>query len=81
MPNTIRILCPFYITHSTKATKRGNQKYTISCEEIKNNIGFNMINQLSFNRYEDQKSYIELFCSTYDFTECPYYKAIYEKYK
>nr|DAI95303.1 MAG TPA: hypothetical protein [Bacteriophage sp.] len=77
MPNTVLVLCPFYITHSSG---RGQWQYTITCEDIRNNMGFVMRNQIRFIDDDEQKAYLDMFCCTYGYKECPYYKALYEKY-
>lgn len=41
---TARIKCPFYVAHNRGA---GNS-ITITCENIKTNMGFNVKNRLSF---------------------------------
>lgn len=78
MPNDIRATCPFYITHRIG---KGKWDYTITCEDIQNNIGFEMRNQLRFVTYDEQRDYLDLFCGAEKYCDCPYYKLIYKKYE
>lgn len=77
MPNTgYVVICPFYITHA-----EGKVQHTITCECIKNNMGFSMLNQLRFLDIEEQAGWLELFCSTHMYMDCPYCQSIYQKYE
>lgn len=78
MPNMGDIvLCPFYTTH--KESKKQWQS-TITCEKIKNNMGFKMRNMLRFFDIEEQKAFMGMFCSC-SYKDCPYCIAIYKKYE
>lgn len=50
------------------------------CEDIKNNLGFEVKNMLWFSNLTERKDWMDLFCSD-KYTECPYYRAIYKKYE
>lgn len=77
MPNLEVVMCPFYITHS-----RGRSwQNTITCERIKNNMGFMMRNMIRFYKADELDSWLELFCSCGNYKSCPYYKSIFEKYE
>lgn len=76
MPNDRKAVCPYYVTHKHGT---GGWDYTITCEDIENNMGFDMRNQLRFPNREEQRDYLELFCCSSGFTGCPYYQAIYKK--
>lgn len=39
-----------------------------------------MRNQIRFINKEEQKAYMDIFCCSYGYEECPYYKALYKKY-
>lgn len=69
------IKCPFYISHNQK-----QRNVTILCENIENNMGFEVKNMLWFNSLEERKDWMELFCED-RYEECPYYKTVYKKYK
>lgn len=76
---TARIKCPFYVAHNRGA---GNS-ITITCENIKTNMGFNVKNRLSFVNEKQRLDFMELFCMDVKMCEhCPYYEVIYKnKYK
>lgn len=78
MPNMEVVQCPFYITHSSS---RNNWQSTVTCERIQNNMGFLVRNMLRFYQREELEDWLEIFCSCNNYTGCPYYKAIYEKYR
>ena len=70
------IRCPYCVTVSRYDKKTP----TITCENIENNLGFEVRNKLEFTSHEEKKNYQELFCADmYD--TCPYYKAIYQREK
>lgn len=68
MPNTVSVLCPFYITHSS-GSGRGQWQNTITCEDIRNNMGFTMKNQIRFIDDNEQKAYLDIFCCTYGYKD------------
>lgn len=80
MPNTGKIVvCPFYITHN-ESNKRWQS--TVTCEKLQNNMGFEVRNMLRFGNKDEQDAWIDLFCTARKgYMDCPYYKAVYEKYK
>ena len=70
------IRCPYCVTVSRYDKKTP----TITCENIENNLGFEVRNKLEFTSHEEKKNYQEPFCADmYD--TCPYYKAIYQREK
>ena len=70
------IRCPYCVTVSRYDKKTP----TITCENIANNLGFEVRNKLEFTSHAEKKNYQELFCADmYD--TCPYYKAIYQREK
>lgn len=69
------IRCPFYVNHKSRT---GN--VTLTCENIKNKMGFEMQNMLRFKNLEERKDWMELFCKE-KYENCPYYTAIYQKYE
>lgn len=72
-----KVLCPFYEAHNHGS---GN-KITITCEKIRENMGFDIRNQLLFADNAQRKDYMEIFCMD-RYKGCPYYRAIYnQKYK
>ena len=76
MPNPNHsIMSPFYERHAG----RRPWQYTVKCETIKD-MGFAIRNQLRFQTMEEQQIFMDMFCCSFDYVECPYYKAIYEKY-
>lgn len=77
MPNMEIVICPFYITHSSGKPWQN----TVTCERIKNKMGFKMRNMLRFYEKEELESWLELFCSCQEYKECPYYKSIFQKYE
>ena len=78
MPNMEVIQCPFYITH---AKSNGRWQSTVTCERIRNKMGFLVRNQLRFYDLEETETWLNMFCSCQGYTDCPYYQAIYQKYK
>ena len=78
MPNMEVVQCPFYITHSSS---RNNWQKTVTCERIQNNMGFMVRNMLRFYQREELEDWLEIFCSCSNYSGCPYYQAIYEKYE
>lgn len=47
----------------------------IACENLSDNLGFDISTQIKFKNTEDRLDYTELFCSD-RFAECPYFKAM-----
>lgn len=78
MPNMEVIQCPFYITH---AKSNGRWQSTVTCERIRNKMGFLVRNQLRFYDVEETEVWLNMFCACQGYTDCPYYQAIYQKYK
>ncbi len=75
MPHGRKVICPMYVTHRYGA---GGWDYTITCELIRSNMGFEMRNQLRFRDREEQTAYLELFCCAEQYGECPYFQAFYK---
>ena len=75
MPNMEVIQCPFYITH---AKSNGRWQSTVTCERIRNKMGFLVRNQLRFYDVEETEAWLNMFCSCQGYTD---YQAIYQKYK
>lgn len=71
------IRCPFYLS---KKRKNLRQAITITCENIENNLGFDVKNMLSFQTVRDREDWMGIFCND-RFGSCPYYQKIYEKYE
>lgn len=69
MSNKRIVSCPFYVWR---------YKTSITCENIENNLGFALKNQLRFESGKEAQDYYELFC-TDRYANCPYYQAIYRK--
>lgn len=79
MPHTgIVVLCPFYVTHYR--FRRGGP-WTITCENIAQDMGFDVRNMLKFPTPDEQVEWMEMYCADPDYQDCPYYRAIYSKYK
>lgn len=68
------IKCPFYMAHKSR---RGN--ITVTCETIKDNMGFDIKNMIAFAKKDEQRDWMELFCKD-GFAGCPYYRVILQKY-
>lgn len=75
--NEVFAQCPFFLG---KTWRKGGNNFTITCETIKDNMGFDVKNMLSFRNDEERKVWMELFCED-DYEECPYCQQIYKKYK
>lgn len=74
LPNDKIIFCPFF-----RRLARAEQKQvTISCQNLCENIGFDMITQFRFKNLQERKDYIELFCSD-RYKNCPYYEALVQR--
>lgn len=69
------IICPFYETHTMQ---KAPWKSTITCQNIKNNMGFDMRNCIKFENEQELKDYIEIFCADQNYKECEYFKSIYK---
>ena len=78
MTHQRKIVCPFYVTH-VRGT--GPRKSTVTCENIKNNMGFEVRNMLRFGDREELDDWISMFCDNEQYEDCEYYKAIYKKYQ
>lgn len=72
------VQCPFFIG---KTWRNKNNSITITCETIRNDMGFDVKNMLSFNTVNERKDWLEIFCTDAgNFENCPYYRQIYKKY-
>lgn len=69
MANKQIIKCPFY----ERKALGGEQAYII-CDNLLQNLGFDMTTRLQFVSKTERNDYFELFC-TDKYTCCPYYKA------
>ncbi len=77
MPNGRITACPYYITHKQG---RGGWDYTVTCENIRENMGFAMRTQLRFESRQEMHDYMGLFCCDGgNYASCPYYQAVYNK--
>lgn len=74
MPHWNLVKCPYYVTHRKG---RGGWDYTVTCENIHNNMGFEMKTQLRFDSCEELTAYMDLFCCDFEYATCPYYQAVY----
>lgn len=72
-----KIQCPFYLS---KKREKLRQAITITCENIENNLGFDVKNMLSFKSIRERTDWMGLFCED-GYQNCPYYKKIYQKYE
>ena len=72
-----KIQCPFYLS---KKREKLRQAITITCENIENNLGFDVKNMLSFKSIRERTDWMGLFCED-EYQNCPYYKKIYKKYE
>lgn len=77
--NDICAYCPYFLGKTWRIRKNG---ITITCETIRNNMGFDVKNMLSFATEEERKDWMEIFCSDEEnYENCPYYVQIYKKYE
>lgn len=73
------IRCPFFVG---KTWRNKNNGITITCETIRNDMGFDVKNKLSFKNVDERKDWLDIFCTDMDnFSNCPYYIQIYKKYE
>ena len=77
MNDEAKIQCPFYLS---KKREKLRQAFTITCENIENNLGFDVKNMLSFKSIRERADWMGLFCED-EYQNCPYYKKIYKKYE
>ena len=70
MPNDCRAECPYYVTHKYG---RGGWDYTVTCDNIRPDMGFSMRTQLRFDTRQELRDYLELFCCSDSYASCPYY--------
>lgn len=75
--DTAKILCPFY---RSRKMKKLRQSITITCENLENNMGFDVKNMLSFRSIQEREDWMGLFCQDL-YQSCPYYQKIYKKYE
>ena len=72
--DTAKILCPFY---RSRKMKKLRQSITITCENLENNMGFDVKNMLSFRSIQEREDWMGLFCQDL-YQNCPYYQKIYK---
>ena len=62
-----KIQCPFYLS---KKREKLRQAITITCENIENNLGFDVKNMLSFKAIRERTDWMGLFCED-EYQNCP----------
>ncbi len=70
----VKVKCPYYETRSSDSKKQP----TITCQNVENNLGFDIRNQIVFRCHQEKNDYAEIFCEDL-YESCPYYNAIYKK--
>ena len=70
----VKVKCPYYETRASDSKKQP----TITCQNVENNLGFDIRNQIVFRCHQEKNDYAEIFCEDL-YESCPYYKAIYKE--
>ncbi len=73
MPNDGGVKCPYFVTKSGKEKKTA----AITCENLENNLGFEVRNQLTFKNHAEKQDYCQIFCMD-RYQSCPYFEGIYQ---
>ena len=71
--SALTVTCPFFV--NLGKIKKGENKAAINCENLQDNIGFDMYYSLVFTCKEERKSYVDLFCCD-NYKSCPYFRAL-----
>lgn len=73
------VMCPFFLS---KTWRKRNNGITITCEKIRDNMGFDVKNMLAFGTEKERKDWMDIFCTDVDnYKNCPYYVQIYKNYE
>ena len=72
MPNVSTIaICPYYKTEDT---------YSVICEGIVEIKNAKTKNNVRFSRKEKKEKWIDMYCKSYTYCNCPYAKLLNKKY-
>ena len=78
MPHYKTIICPF---SQFCSKQKGQWKSSITCENIRDNMGFELKNAIKFESSQEMDEYMEMYCANQDYQDCEYCKVILRKYE